>query len=735
MLGNIPGVMEYLDTSKKTRRKSFHLLHDQRRTFRFSQNGSIPSRMESSTSIIEEGDEVDIVAVVDEIFEKQRIKESMNLADFASWMSDNDCLLSLLSHAMHEEIWRHQGFSWNRSKSCASPLKSDISKSSLRKAVTSVTPQRQSSNPSEDTWRQRVNLKFHIASNEVEKLDSMKPKLNRNLISKEVFDTIVESSSDLTTINELTLNSPSIRFVRSETESYDVLANREVDFREDDPRRKYNDGAWMACPSCHEHLQTCTSCNFSTQDLNADFTQQKIEIVCLRCNNSISECPHCGFLFQHIVEMIDREQPIKEGFLQKPGKHSRQWKNRYYVQIDNVLYYYRHQRDTHPQGLLFLEGCFVEIIDSRNRIAAVNRYGLSIAHTSGNYREHLLFAKSEVERDEWLDALRWGMKQQSIEQLYQLMELIGKGNFSVVHRGISRRSGKQYAVKIIDKHRLKNAEKDLLRSEMAIMRLLRHPHVIHMHEILDTRDVLYIVMELVKGGELFDQINQLPDHRMPEASVQRIIAQLLNVIYYLHSCGILHRDIKPENILLTEHHTEQYCDIRLTDFGLATFIGPNEKLKHPCGTRVYVAPEVMAMTGYGKPADLWSVGVVMYQLLCGSLPFHVDKNYAMKCTDSKNFVLEMREEAWKDGSVSSEARDLVHRFLTHDSNQRITCKDAVQHGWIKTISSPIRKQRTLSSLNRSQSLLSQRPVPRPVNPSKSISPALEKLMSPKNNKK
>lgn len=371
--------------------------------------------------------------------------------------------------------------------------------------------------------------------------------------------------------------------------------------------------------------------------------------------------------------LVHAKLPIKSGYMFKHGRHFHKLKKRYFILIDNLLYYYSDKESTKPSGCLFLEGCYLDSLVRSDQ--ASDMYGLCICHKANKFNRREFYVASRTDFFEWVEALSVAMKQQNLMQLYNICEQIGHGKFSVVYRAIHKSTGEEFAVKIVDKSKIGVQERELLRSEIAILRLLSHKHVIYLKDVSDTCDSLYIVMELVKGGELYDLINQ--KHRLSEAHTHKIICQLLEIVAYLHKCGIIHRDIKPENILLTDK-TES-ATIKLTDFGLSTLCDPNELLTQPCGTLAYVAPEVLTLQGYNQKADVWSIGVIMFLLLRGRLPFSV-KNPA-NLNMNKHYRVRFEGRHWE--GVSTSAKDLITRLLHLNPEKRITVFDALDHIWVK----------------------------------------------------
>ncbi|ETW35934.1 CAMK protein kinase [Plasmodium falciparum Tanzania (2000708)] len=422
-------------------------------------------------------------------------------------------------------------------------------------------------------------------------------------------------------------------------------------------------GPFLMCPNCH-----CRYPRFCVND-------NKIAMECEYCDCEhcyFYNCIYCNFDFQKCLDMI-KKNSLKEGILYKIGKHLHQFKARYYILFDNLLYYYDKKRNLKPRGFMFLEGCYVELIAKNDNI---NKYGFSICHKgTKQVQKRNLYVNTLEERDEWVQALYSSTKQNTLYNLYELHEQLGQGKFSTVYRGINKQTNSEFAIKVIDKRSVSIYEKELLRSEISILRLLRHPNVIYLKEIINTKETLYISMELVKGGELYDFL--LAETRLSEIHANKIITQLIKTVAYLHRCGIIHRDIKPENILLTDKSRD--AQIKLTDFGLSTLCAPNELLKEPCGTLAYVAPEVITLQGYNHKVDAWSIGIILYLLLSGKLPFPINKNTEMNI--QKNYVLSFKDYIWK--SISSSAKDLISKLLELNVEKRISANEALEHIWVK----------------------------------------------------
>jgi len=234
----------------------------------------------------------------------------------------------------------------------------------------------------------------------------------------------------------------------------------------------------------------------------------------------------------------------------------------------------------------------------------------------------------------------------------------------------------QRAVKVLRKNLLDPKEMEMLKNEIAILKDLDHPNIVKMFEFLEDDKRIYIVTEICKGGELFDEI--LNRSKFDENDAAVVMKQLLSAINYCHTKKIVHRDLKPENMLLEQDKDLE--KIKIVDFGTSLMYDPSKKLDEKLGTAYYIAPEVIKKS-YNEKCDLWSCGVIMYILISGEPPFNdprADNDAIMKKVELGKYDLE--HGVWK--SVSKEAKDLIKKLLTYDPAERIGAEQALQHPWI-----------------------------------------------------
>ncbi|PSS03908.1 CDPK-related kinase [Actinidia chinensis var. chinensis] len=270
---------------------------------------------------------------------------------------------------------------------------------------------------------------------------------------------------------------------------------------------------------------------------------------------------------------------------------------------------------------------------------------------------------------------------------YELGKEVGRGHFGHTCQARGRKGelrDQPLAVKIISKAKMTTAISiEDVRREVKILKALSgHKHLVGYHDACEDANNVYIVMELCEGGELLDRILSRGG-RYTEEDAKLIVVQILSVVAFCHLQGVVHRDLKPENFLFTSRNED--ADMKLIDFGLSDFIRPDERLNDIVGSAYYVAPEVLHRS-YSLEADIWSIGVITYILLCGSRPFWAR-------TESGIFRGVLRADPnfadapWP--SVSAEAKDFVKRLLNKDYRKRMTAAQALTHPWLQSENHPI----------------------------------------------
>lgn len=241
-------------------------------------------------------------------------------------------------------------------------------------------------------------------------------------------------------------------------------------------------------------------------------------------------------------------------------------------------------------------------------------------------------------------------------------------------RGTNIASKEEVAVKICNRKTMDKDDEVAINDEVAILRAINHPNITRLIDFFVEKENFYVVLELLDGGELFDRIVKKSFYNEKEA--RDLVLVLLNTIKHLHDKNIVHRDLKPENLLLKSQTND--LEIKLADFGFA-IVCEGDNITSQCGTPGYIAPEILEARPYGKPADMWSFGVILYILLGGYQPFyHSNQRALFRKIIKAEYTF--HPEYWK--GVSDEAKDLIACLLVKDTKKRLTVDQALQHKWL-----------------------------------------------------
>ena len=259
-------------------------------------------------------------------------------------------------------------------------------------------------------------------------------------------------------------------------------------------------------------------------------------------------------------------------------------------------------------------------------------------------------------------------------------EIIGSGSAGTVKLAVHIPTGMRVAVKIIPKRKFfmnKKLEETTNRELEMLDQIseFEHPHIVHTYGYINDPQNVYIVLELCEGGELLEQLEQI--HNYSEHDAASICEQMCSTLSYLHGKGIVHRDIKPENILLKKKgEADSMGDIKLADFGLSNIMEGKDSLQTVCGSPAYMAPEVHNMDEYDEKCDVWSVGIMLFLLLSGQLPFLPPR--LVEKAEAQNY--EFKGKVWN--LVSDAAKDLVVNLLVANPKHRYSVGDVLKHPWI-----------------------------------------------------
>ncbi|XP_004392349.1 PREDICTED: maternal embryonic leucine zipper kinase isoform X3 [Odobenus rosmarus divergens] len=253
---------------------------------------------------------------------------------------------------------------------------------------------------------------------------------------------------------------------------------------------------------------------------------------------------------------------------------------------------------------------------------------------------------------------------------YELYETIGTGGFAKVKLACHILTGEMVAIKIMDKNAL-GSDLPRVKTEIEALKNLRHQHICQLYHVLETANKIFMVLEYCPGGELFDYI--ISQDRLSEEETRVVFRQIVSAVAYVHSQGYAHRDLKPENLLFDEYHK-----VKLIDFGLCAKPKGNKDyhLQTCCGSLAYAAPELIQGKSYlGSEADVWSMGILLYVLMCGFLPFDDDNVMAL-------YKKIMRGKYEVPKWLSSSSILLLQQMLQVDPKKRISVKNLLSHPWI-----------------------------------------------------
>ncbi|GCB62373.1 hypothetical protein scyTo_0004241 [Scyliorhinus torazame] len=257
---------------------------------------------------------------------------------------------------------------------------------------------------------------------------------------------------------------------------------------------------------------------------------------------------------------------------------------------------------------------------------------------------------------------------------------LGEGSFSICRRCRNKKTGQEFAVKIVSKRMEANTQR-----EIAALKLCEgHPNIVKLHDVHHDQLHTFLVMELLKGGELLERIRKKKHFSETEAS--HIMRKLVSAVSHMHDVGVVHRDLKPENLLFADDSDN--TEIKVIDFGFARLKPPdNQPLKTPCFTLHYAAPELLKDDGYDESCDLWSLGVILYTMLSGKVPFQCEEK-TLTSTSAEEIMMKIKQgdfsfegESWRN--VSQEAKELIQGLLTVDPNKRIKMSSLRFNEWLQ----------------------------------------------------
>ena len=354
-------------------------------------------------------------------------------------------------------------------------------------------------------------------------------------------------------------------------------------------------------------------------------------------------------------------------------------KKYYLVLINKDIYYYNSEDKKDFLGMHNLSGCFIQESGEINttKIDDKEFYKFEIYFNNKSKVRHYFSLDYEIIK-EFVQKIKKSIGYVKFSDLYEMKQVIGKGKFGVVNLGIHKKTGQQVAIKIMNKENIKTLEdKELVRIEIGILKLCHHPNIVRLLDHLENNNYIFIVMEYIEGGTL-RQYFKKRKFNFSERQATNIMSQIVSGIKYLHQYGIVHRDLKPDNIMITQQN--DFGIIKIMDFGLSKIVSPQEKMVDGYGSLSYVAPEILLRTPYNKEVDIWSIGVILFYMLCGHLPFRGSKEDVV----ANKIVFdnpEFDEDEWETRSKT--VRNLIEACLEKKAKNRITIDQFINHAWFK----------------------------------------------------
>ena len=375
------------------------------------------------------------------------------------------------------------------------------------------------------------------------------------------------------------------------------------------------------------------------------------------------------------LSLNDNEKVTYENYIYKVSTTNK-LKKYYLVLINKDIYYYKNEDKKEVVGMHNLSGCFVK--DNATKVINDKTYySFTLVFPS---KERSFYCSSKEIYDNFTEKLKESFGYLNFFDYYEMLDDLGEGIFGSVKLGVEKKTKERVAIKIIKKKKAKPSDMELVRTEIDIMKLCHHPNVVHLLDHFENADYIFIVMEYIRGGRLTDYMKEKKFH-FSEKRAAEIIYEIALGVKYLHKYGIIHRDLKPDNIMLTESNDKGH--IKIMDFGLSKILGKKEKTSDGFGTLTFVSPEVLIRKPYNKEIDIWSIGVILYLILSGDLPFDDEEDDEQKIAKSIVYN-EVEFPSKKFGNKSKEVIELIKRCLTKEPKDRIKIDEIIKSDWIQS---------------------------------------------------
>ncbi len=600
---------------------------------------------------------------IDEILDKTfGEKNKITKEEFSKIVENNqsDVYLQILCFLYQKKPFKSQNirplkaskkkFNFNIKEKISSPnLSSGFQKEHLKKKI--ITPSKKTTLSSAEAFLSASQLKEDIlgTSNKssfnninnsplISGINGMIRMNNKLILNENEKKNIINNKNDVVKNSKKVLNSPSLFFKalnnkKNELDNFDIAT---------DLIKKGN-------------LNLDFESNSSSDDENDNKKNKKNKKKKENKNEEKEE-----ILYGNWVYKISSSNKLIKYFL---------------VIINKDIFYYKTDKKEELLGMHNLSGCYIK----PNGEKAINGSKLYCFQIIFPSKHRNYYTSTRKIAEEFVLNLKKGIGYLNFFDFYEMVDDIGEGKFGLIKLGLHKSTHQRVAIKIIKKYQMKDNDIELVKSEIDIMKLCHHPNVVRLLDHFENAEYIFIVMEYLSGGSLKNYLNK-KRFNFSEKRAAEIIFQIGLGIQYLHQYGIVHRDLKPDNIMLTEN--ENMSQIKIMDFGLSKIMGPKEHVIDGFGTLSFVAPEVLVRTPYNKEVDIWSIGVILFYMLSGILPFD-------DVSDDEELIAKMivfndcefENNIWK--KRSNDVVDLIKKCLVKNPQKRIKIDDFLNHQWFK----------------------------------------------------
>ena len=373
-------------------------------------------------------------------------------------------------------------------------------------------------------------------------------------------------------------------------------------------------------------------------------------------------------------EVKNDEKITYENYIYKINASDRT-KKYYLVLINKDIYYYVDENKTELKGMHNLSGCFIKENETKmldNKI--YYRFDLVCPSKERSY----YFDSKEI-YDNFIQKIKEVFGYLNFFDYYEMIDDLAEGMFWNVKLGVEKETKERVAIKIINKYQAIRSNIELVKTEIDIMKLCHHPNVVSLIDHFENAEYIFIVMEYIKGGRLIDYMKE-KKFNFTENRAAELIYEIATGVKYLHKYGIVHGGLKPDNIMLTEANDEGH--IKIIDFGLCKYLKKKEKDIDGFNILNFVSPEILIRRPFDEEIDIWSIGVILYLMISGELPFDDGKNIEQKTAESIVYD-EVKFSSNKFNNKSKEVIELIKKCLTKNPKDRIKIDDIIKSEWIK----------------------------------------------------